>query len=118
MPASTLLVPVAPPTQAARAALRPPSGPWARRRPNSITSAPAAAWQIRAALVATSVWKLRVLSNSVSTSWVSASVPVTVSSGSLANTRVPSGGATTVPRKRKSRRKAMNGSSNRPIPAR
>ena len=38
----TLLVLRTPPMQAARATLNPPSGPWARRRPNSITSAPRA----------------------------------------------------------------------------
>ena len=42
-PASTLEVALQPPRYAARDAVRPPSGPWARRSPNSMTVAPPAA---------------------------------------------------------------------------
>ena len=54
-PASTFEVALQPPRYAARDAVSPPSGPCARRRPNSMTVAPPAASTTCAALVAASV---------------------------------------------------------------
>ncbi len=85
-----------PPMYAARLALSPPSGPCALLRPNSMTSSPAAAWQILAALVATSVWKFIRLRRAVSTSWHWMSGPLTLRRGSFGNARFPSGMASTL----------------------
>ena len=92
-PASTLATLPQPPTKAARSPLMPPSGPWARRRPNSATPLPAAACATRAALVAMRVWKFTPLSMQVSSSWHCMRGPVTRSSGSRGKTTVPSGTA-------------------------
>ena len=100
-PASTFDVDSQPAMNAARAASRPASGPWARREPNSTTGRPAAASTIRAARLATEVWKARLASRAVSTNCASGSGAVTRSSGSGGNTGVPSGTAHTSPVKRK-----------------
>ena len=75
----------------------PASGPWARRRPNSITVPPSAACTTRLALVAISVWWLMMFSSAVSTSCASKMGAVTRISGSPGNTMVPSGTAYTSP---------------------
>ena len=79
-----------------REAETPPSGPCARRSPNSmsILSAPAA-WRKRVAFVATSDGKLIALSSGVSSSWQTASGPSTRRSGILGKTIVPSRTAVT-----------------------
>ena len=69
--------------------------PWARRRPNSSTGSPRAAITTRAALVATSVWKLMMFSSADSSSCACSSGPLTRSSGSCGKTTVPSGMAST-----------------------
>jgi hypothetical protein len=81
-PASVFEVALAPPTNAAREAERPPSIPCARRSPNSITSSPRAASVTRAALVAISVSKLTKFRSAVSTSWACIKGPRTRTSGS------------------------------------
>ena len=94
-PASTLEVAAQPPMYAARAADTLPSGPWARRSPNSSTGSSAAARQMRAALVAIKVWKLSRLRKALSSIMQGMAGPVTRSSGSCGKTTVPSGTAST-----------------------
>ena len=55
-----------------RLAVTPPSRPWARRRPSSITGSAPAAATTRLALVAMSVEKLTTASIGVSRSWATA----------------------------------------------
>ena len=66
-PAQRWLVVSTPPTAAARVADSAPSGPWARRAPNSTTLAGAAARTTREALVAIRVSKFTMLRSAVST---------------------------------------------------
>src|SRR5690554_8123734 len=68
-PAITLLVEEQPPMYEALLAAMAPSIPCARLRPNSITGSPFAASVIRAAFVATRVWKLIRFSKGVSSNW-------------------------------------------------
>ena len=86
---------------AARAASSPACGPCARREPKSKTARPPPPIMARAAFEATSVCTVSVVIKNVSTSWAWASGAVTRSSGSPANTAVPSGTAHTSPAKRK-----------------
>ena len=99
-PARTLEVAAQPPIHAARLAESAPSNPCARRSPNSSTGSPRAAITTRAALVATSDWKLIALSTADSTSWHCRMGPATRSIGSSGNTTVPSGTASTSQEKR------------------
>jgi hypothetical protein len=86
--------------KAAREAASAPLTPWARRSPNSSTVPCSEASQMRAALVATRVWKLRMLSTTLSKSWAWISGACTRSSGSLGNTTLPSSMAKMSPVKR------------------
>ena len=104
--AATLDVPPAPAMAAERAAFIAASTPWSRRgeksisRPSGSGSPDPIESTIRAALVATAVWKLSWFRSSVSSSWPSMRGAVTRTSGSPANTTVPSGIASTSPEKR------------------
>ena len=85
--------------KAARAASTPASMPCARRAPNSTIWRPAAAPTIRAARLATDVWKATIARSAVSTSCASGSGAVTRSSGAGGNTGTPSSTAHTSPLK-------------------
>jgi hypothetical protein len=81
-----------------------PSGPWARRRPNSMIWPRSEASHTRAVLVATRLWKFTVFRRSPSISCASIRPASMRIRGSWGNTIVPSGTAQTSPLKRKSRR--------------
>jgi hypothetical protein len=87
-----------------RSRSRPPSRPWARRSPSSITGSPPAAATTRAALVAIKVEKFTSDKSGVSTSCAHRIGARTRISGSCANTSAPSGTTSTVPVKRWPRR--------------
>ena len=73
-----------------------PSMPWARRSPNSSTGSPRAASTTRAALVATSVWKLmRFSSARLQQLRLEQRAASPAASGSCGKTSVPSGTAST-----------------------
>jgi hypothetical protein len=98
-------VPAAPAMTAERATFIAASTPWSRRGEKSTKrSGRPQASRIRAALVAIAVWKLIWLSSSVSSSCPSIRRAVTRTSGSPANTTVPSGTASMSPPKRHSAR--------------
>ena len=103
-------MPPHPATAAERATFIAASAPWSRRGEKSTTRSPApgspppAASTMRAALVATIVWKLIWFRSSVSRSCASIRGAVTLTSGSFAKQTVPSGIASRSPEKRKAAR--------------
>ena len=74
-------------------------------------------WQSRAALVATRVWKLMMFRIGVSISWPTSSGASTRSSGSRANTAVPSGTAASETERSSAGRASRNSGANSGPPA-